>query len=71
LVRTKTEAKRGCVASVLTITEAKGSTKFLIKKKYYEPMASVLADPRQKRASMASVPLQSRKKSAPMASGDN
>ena len=36
------------MASVLTITEAKGSAKFLIKKKYCEPMALVIADPRQK-----------------------
>jgi len=46
-----------CMASVLTITEAKGSAKFLIKKKYCE--------------SMALVPLQPKHKSVFIASGDN
>jgi len=38
----------GYMASVLTITEAKGSAKFLIKKNIVEPMAPVPLQPRQK-----------------------
>jgi len=45
------------MASVLTITEAKGFAKFLIKKNIVEPMAPV--------------PLQLRQKSVFTASGDN
>jgi len=71
LVATKTEAKRAYMASIITITEAKDSAKFLIKKNNFEPMASVLADPRQKTYSMALVHLESRLKSASIASGDN
>jgi len=42
------------MASVLTITEAKGSAKFLIKKKYCESMAPVRLQPKQKSVFMAS-----------------
>jgi len=38
----------GYMTSVLTITEAKGSAKFLIKKNIVEPMAPVPLQPRQK-----------------------
>jgi len=38
----------GYMASVLTITEAKGSAKFLIKKNIVEPMVPVPQQPKQK-----------------------